>query len=197
MKESRRAFLKELGGGTLALGVGLPLLDAVPWSSASGAVSPDIALPADPAVSAETQWGLVVDVEKCLQDEVRRAVMDACHREHNVPRIPDPEERIDWVWSEPLEHVFPDEVHDFLAHLEAHMLDPFGNGLGLRVAAFEQVAEPLVEGQNRGVAPFLLGARAGRHHVGKAEQHQLIELLASADHQGTAGQHLLVAQIPQ
>ena len=111
MKESRRAFLKELGGGTLALGVGLPLLDAVPWSSASRALSTEPAVPADPAASGPMQWGLVVDVEKCLQDEVRRAVMDACHREHNVPRIPDPEERIDWIWSEPLERVFPDEVH--------------------------------------------------------------------------------------
>ncbi|MGD8319225.1 MAG: 4Fe-4S dicluster domain-containing protein [Gemmatimonadota bacterium] len=108
MTESRRTFLKILGGGTVAAGVGLPLLDPVRWTTGAAAAQ---AGEAAGRGSATPQWAMVVDVEKCLRDDVRAAVAEACHREHNVPRIPDPEEEVKWIWSEPYEHVLPDEVH--------------------------------------------------------------------------------------
>jgi molybdopterin-containing oxidoreductase family iron-sulfur binding subunit len=54
---------------------------------------------------------MVVDIDKCLDPEVRRACVEACAREHNVPDIPDPQEEVRWMWSEPFERVFPDQVH--------------------------------------------------------------------------------------
>jgi molybdopterin-containing oxidoreductase family iron-sulfur binding subunit len=106
MNESRRDFLKLLGLGTVGAGVALPLLDPARWTpAASAATRPG------PVAAAGRQWGMVVDVEKCMREDVRRACVEACDREHNVPRIPDPEEEVKWMWTDDYEHVFPDEVH--------------------------------------------------------------------------------------
>ena len=59
---------------------------------------------------------MIVDIRKCLQEDVRRACTEACHREHNVPAIADPEEEVKWIWDEKYKHVFPDQTH-------AHMAD--------------------------------------------------------------------------
>ncbi|UCG32719.1 MAG: 4Fe-4S dicluster domain-containing protein, partial [Phycisphaerales bacterium] len=70
------------------------------------------------AGSPASQFAMVIDIEKCLQEEVRRACTEACSREHNVPEIPDPEDEVKWIWAEEYEHVFPDQAH---AHTEAAM----------------------------------------------------------------------------
>jgi molybdopterin-containing oxidoreductase family iron-sulfur binding subunit len=54
---------------------------------------------------------MIVDVRKCRREEVRRACIQACNREHNLPEIPDPEEEVKWIWTEDYEHVFPDQTH--------------------------------------------------------------------------------------
>ncbi len=54
---------------------------------------------------------MVVDIEKCRNADVRAACAEACHREHNVPEIPDPDDEIAWIWDEEYRHVFPDQVH--------------------------------------------------------------------------------------
>jgi molybdopterin-containing oxidoreductase family iron-sulfur binding subunit len=108
MSESRRRFLKELGCTALGAGIGLPLLDRVERAAAAapGTSSARAAAPA-----STRQWGMVVDVEKCLSPDVQKACIDACRREHNVPRIPDPKEEVKWTWTEPYEDIFADEVH--------------------------------------------------------------------------------------
>ena len=55
---------------------------------------------------------MVVDLEKCSDERVRAACIEACHREHNVPDIPDPEEEVKWIWTEKFQGAFPDRVHD-------------------------------------------------------------------------------------
>jgi molybdopterin-containing oxidoreductase family iron-sulfur binding subunit len=55
---------------------------------------------------------MVIDLEKARDPEVRRACTEACHLAHNVPRIPDPEEEINWIWDEEFQNVFQDQVHD-------------------------------------------------------------------------------------
>jgi len=105
MGETRRDFLTGLGAAAVA-GCGLPLFDPTRWLQAS--VAPGTA-------AAATQWAMVIDLELCRRDDVRRACMDACRREHNVPAIPDPDERIDWIWAEERQHVFPDLVHEHTA----------------------------------------------------------------------------------
>ena len=105
MEENRRSFLKKAGCAAAGLGCGFPLLNA----GCSVLEQRD-------AASSGKQWGMVVDVRKCLQREVRNACTEACHQAHNVPDIHDPEEEVKWVWSEEYEHVFPDQAH---AHTES------------------------------------------------------------------------------
>jgi Fe-S-cluster-containing dehydrogenase component len=105
MDESRRRFVKELGLGALGVGAALPLLEGARLAVAQGAGAGPA--PAAPA----SQWAMVVDVEKCLRESVQRACIEACHREHNVPEIPKPRDRIEWIWPERLEEVLPDQVH--------------------------------------------------------------------------------------
>ncbi len=99
MDESRRGFLKKAGCAALGIGGGLPLLRA-------GAETFD-----GLRAPAGKQWAMVVDVRKCLSEEVRRAAVEACHREHNVPEISDPKEEVKWLWAEAYESAFPDGAH--------------------------------------------------------------------------------------
>ena len=108
MNENRRSFLKRAGSAALGLGCGFPLL-GTGCSSSRG--------PAD-GESSPSQWAMIIDVRKCLQEDVRRACVDACTREHNVPEISDPKEEVTWIWEEDYENAFPDQAH---AHTEAAM----------------------------------------------------------------------------
>jgi Fe-S-cluster-containing dehydrogenase component len=103
MSEDRRTFLKEVGFAALGLGCGFPLARAAFAANQHGT--------AQQAASA-SQWAMVVDIRKCLNEEVRAACAEACHREHNVPTIPDPDDHIAWIWDEEYGHVFPDQVHE-------------------------------------------------------------------------------------
>ena len=110
MANSRRDFLKKSCFGLLGLGAGLPLLRTVVGSSTASE-------PGHGTGAAVTkQWGMVIDIKKCLNEQVRRACLEACNREHNIPVIPDPEEEIKWIWSEPYENVFPEQVHPYTRH---------------------------------------------------------------------------------
>ena len=108
MDESRRSFLKESGWAALGLGWGLPLL-----SSACKEGSAQVE--AHGGAVTGRQWAMVIDIEKCLNEEVRNASVTACHRVHNVPDIPDPEDEVQWIWTEEYQNVFPDQTHTYTA----------------------------------------------------------------------------------
>jgi Fe-S-cluster-containing dehydrogenase component len=114
MGESRRDFLKRVGYA--AAGLGLPLLGAA--GIALEGTARDASAPSGRRGSSQgstRQWAMVVDIKKCLSEEVRRACTEACHRVHNVPRIPYPKQEVKWIWSERYENAFPDEAHPFTA----------------------------------------------------------------------------------
>jgi molybdopterin-containing oxidoreductase family iron-sulfur binding subunit len=102
MDESRRRFLKDVGCAAIGVGCGFPLLDAVRRLPAQEHLA---------GAPPTSQLAMVVDLEKCLSEDVRRACVEACHSEHNVPDIPDRRDEVKWIWSESYEHVFPDQVH--------------------------------------------------------------------------------------
>jgi molybdopterin-containing oxidoreductase family iron-sulfur binding subunit len=114
MNENRRKFLKRIGLAAAGAGCGFPLLGAAGRALNEGL--------GDEA-SELKQWGMIIDVEKCLP-EVRQACSEACHKEHNVPRITDEngevilEEEVKWIWTESYQNTFPDQAHphttDFL-----------------------------------------------------------------------------------
>jgi Fe-S-cluster-containing dehydrogenase component len=106
MDESRRSFLEKAGWTVLGAGCVFPLLGAAGGvlEAGLGAAAPDA-----------KQLGMVIDVQKCLREEVRSACAAACHRAHNVPDIPAAKENIQWIWSESFENAFPDESHRYMA----------------------------------------------------------------------------------
>ena len=106
MDENRRSFLKKAGCAALGLGCGLPLFGTACSGSKQGGHE---------GGTSTSQWGMIVDVRKCLREDVSSACIEACHREHNVPDIPDPEEEVKWIWPEQYEDVFPDQVHTHTA----------------------------------------------------------------------------------
>jgi molybdopterin-containing oxidoreductase family iron-sulfur binding subunit len=114
MDESRRRFLRDLSAAVGA-GCALPLLEPLGRAASAAPV---------PATAPARQWGMVVDVERCLRPEVRDACIAACHREHNVPSIPDAADEVKWIWTEEYRHAFPDEVHAYtpVATLESPVL---------------------------------------------------------------------------
>lgn len=109
MKMHRRSFLRI--GGACALGLGLLPAARVFAGSDFGKALPDN------AAFPGKKWAMVVDMKKCyeLGKEGCEDCILACHRVHNVPDIPDPKEEVKWIWTEPYEHVFPDQKHKYLA----------------------------------------------------------------------------------
>jgi len=109
MNETRRNFLKKVGFAAVGVGGGFPLLAAahraleVSTGAVTGAVTP--------SGSQKTQWCMVVDIQKCLNDDVRSACSQACHSAHNVPQISDAEEDVKWMWTENYEDAFPDQAN--------------------------------------------------------------------------------------
>jgi Fe-S-cluster-containing dehydrogenase component len=106
MSESRRSFLKRAGQVGLGLGCA-PLLGA-----ALARASQREAAPGEPSTR---QWGMVIDIQKCLREEVRHACSEACHSAHNVPTITDPKREVKWIWTAAFEEAFPDQAHPYMA----------------------------------------------------------------------------------
>lgn len=103
MSESRRSFLKNASRTALGIGSGLPLLTAGCGSLEVGAGHRG---------PKESQLALVVDVQKCLDPEVRDECIKACNRAHSIPtQIPDPDDEVKWIWTEDYEHAFPEQAH--------------------------------------------------------------------------------------
>ncbi len=98
MSECRRDFLRKAGTAAAGIGCGLPLLGAA-WRI-FGDTTPE-----------GKQLAMVIDLHKCLDPKIRRDCAEACHREHNVPDIPNPRHEIKWIWDEPYKLVFPDQAH--------------------------------------------------------------------------------------
>ncbi|MBI4704556.1 MAG: 4Fe-4S dicluster domain-containing protein [Deltaproteobacteria bacterium] len=102
--DGRRRFLQLAGASLVGAGIGVPVLGALGRARASG--------PASDAGRAGRR-AMVVDPTKCLGQGVCNACQMACHRAHNVPRIDNPRHEIKWIWKEPYESAFPDEIHAY------------------------------------------------------------------------------------
>jgi len=99
MSTDRRAFLTLAGGCALAL--------------AGRAARQALAAPqSSPAQSR--RWAMVIDAQKCLQQEGCRKCVQACHQAHNVPAPAEPRHEVKWIWKEAFEHAFPSEAGEHL-----------------------------------------------------------------------------------
>jgi Fe-S-cluster-containing dehydrogenase component len=111
MDEDRRSFLKKAGGAAMGLSCGLPLFSVGCSELREGTARGE----------SSNQLAMVIDVQKCLNDDLQRACIEACHEAHNVPAISDPKEEVKWIWSEDeYRHVFPDQAHAHTPTALAH-----------------------------------------------------------------------------
>jgi Fe-S-cluster-containing dehydrogenase component len=93
---SRRLFLRMAGSAAAA--------------AASGA-----ALGCRSAEPSRNRLAIAIDVRRCLEEDGCRACIDACHRAHNVPLVPDRAHEVKWVWKEPFERALAIEEPDAIA----------------------------------------------------------------------------------
>jgi Fe-S-cluster-containing dehydrogenase component len=99
MSSNRRDFLKLVGTSAL-LGAGA----VTGW----GAWAEVKALEAGPSENPRRKrWGLVVDVWRLRSPADYQRIIDACHRYHNVPSIPNPKHAVKWIWTDDYRHTFP------------------------------------------------------------------------------------------
>jgi molybdopterin-containing oxidoreductase family iron-sulfur binding subunit len=97
MKANRRKFLKIAGLATLG------------WSICPGLVK---ASSEGGEGGSHIRWGLAIDTQK-LTDEIMEKAILACHKNHNVPHIPDKRE-IKWLWKTTFHKAFPGQMLDNL-----------------------------------------------------------------------------------
>ena len=54
-----------------------------------------------------TRWALVIDVWKLRTEADYQRIVRACHRNHNVPSIPEAVHAVKWIWTEKYRNTFP------------------------------------------------------------------------------------------
>jgi molybdopterin-containing oxidoreductase family iron-sulfur binding subunit len=104
MESSRRHFLKIAGISTVGLWT-TPVLDAFAKEEAGTAPEPTTKK-GDKALTAN-HWGMVIDTREFESSEDLEAIIEACHKAHNVPTIEDKRHEIKWIWEEEYKHAFP------------------------------------------------------------------------------------------
>jgi Fe-S-cluster-containing dehydrogenase component len=96
MKPARRVFLRMAG--------------SVVVTAAAGA-----ALGCGSGGPGRRRFAMAIDVRRCLDVAGCRACIDACHRAHNVPTIPERRHEVKWLWKEPFERAFAVEDAETVA----------------------------------------------------------------------------------
>lgn len=111
MEVTRRTFLK-LGGLSLLGLLAAPALDILARADLTRVLG-------NPEAVAAKRWALAVDMRKCWENGkgTCQDCLLACRQAHNVPDIPDPQEEIKWIWTEPYENAFPGQEHPFARDL--------------------------------------------------------------------------------
>ncbi len=102
MKTSRRYFLKIAGLSAFALAAG-----AAPKES--GAAQYEAY---EEGLHAH-RWAMVIDTRRFKRPEDMKPIIEACHKEHNIPSITGPKE-VKWIWDDTFEHAFANDPSPML-----------------------------------------------------------------------------------
>ena len=100
MSIDRRTFLGVAGLSALAIG-GRLSLEALAKAEQRAAA---------PASVPAVRWAMVIDLRKCREERGCTDCIAACHTAHNVPDFPERAHEVKWIWNEPFERTFPDQV---------------------------------------------------------------------------------------
>ena len=104
--KSRRQFLKVAGLSVLGL--------AGTLSGAAGVAKAAGAYVVGREALQGKHWGMVIKTRAFDRPEKFEAVIDACHRHHNVPTIKGKRE-IKWIWTDGYRETFTDQMDSFPA----------------------------------------------------------------------------------
>ncbi len=63
----------------------------------------------------KVRWAMVIDTRQFKTEEDFTKVIEACHRAHNVPNIPDPVRQVKWIWIDTFERAFPTIDHEYIS----------------------------------------------------------------------------------
>jgi len=107
MSVDRRKFMKIAGLGALGVTASGTAGKLIAEDRGPSHTSADGSLEQETPMTAK-RWAMVVDLRKADKHTVH-ACVEACHKEHNVPTIPDAADEIKWMWEEHFEHVFHDQ----------------------------------------------------------------------------------------
>jgi molybdopterin-containing oxidoreductase family iron-sulfur binding subunit len=142
MKPSRRRFLHLTGAAALGLGAVPPVFKAIassqstPGDDAAATTETGHDAPAQAghgeghgaeaatrkgaqALKAK-QWAMVIDTRKLTHAEDLEPLIEACHRTHNVPHIPNQRHEIMWLWETHYHNAFPGKTNRFLNEAVEH-----------------------------------------------------------------------------
>lgn len=112
--KNRRQFLKVASLSFLGF-AGSQMLPGICRAAAEEGAA-ETALPAayqsGPEAKKATHWGMVIDTRQFDSPEKFQAVIDACHRYHNVPAIPTKKE-VKWIWKTGYRQAFTDQVDNY------------------------------------------------------------------------------------
>jgi Fe-S-cluster-containing dehydrogenase component len=97
MELTRHEFLKK------AWRTGLIIFGGASFELVSGA---SLAAGEQPAAAGK-RLAMSIDVRACMKAGQCVKCIDACHRGHNVPAIPDVKHAITWIWRDDLERAMP------------------------------------------------------------------------------------------
>ena len=108
MNTSRRSFLKVAGLSAFALSSGMAGL-AGTAGAARARIAPGRYERGENALTAK-RWAMVIDTRQFRGPEDYEALIEACHKVHNVPHIPG-NQNIKWFWLDKYDRVFPDDMN--------------------------------------------------------------------------------------
>jgi len=83
--------------------------------SAAAATAAGAALGCRSTETTRSRLAIAIDVRRCLELDRCRVCIDACHRAHNVPNVPERAHEVKWVWKEPFERAFAIEEPESVA----------------------------------------------------------------------------------
>jgi hypothetical protein len=64
---------------------------------------------------SKVRWAMAIDTKQFKTEEDFSKVIEACHKAHNVPQIPDPIREVKWIWIDTFERAFPTLEHEFIS----------------------------------------------------------------------------------
>lgn len=103
----RRDFVKA-GAATCVAG-----LLALTGCSLQETTNDEIAAQAGKGISKK-QYGFAINVTKLNELGIIDGIVEACHKEHNVPNTGNPKTSIDWIWSQSFKEAFIDYDSDYM-----------------------------------------------------------------------------------